>query len=141
MLIVYPLEGYNTFISEESATYGLTQLGSGEEWALLTPEEHESLLTMSALIISAAAYITDPGCNYAYAQLMLLHADLQNDGMYINVTDNKQKYTEAEVVGVVKVKYNLDSGYSDSLPSIVTSMLSGCLKDSGIPMTRGFSVA
>ncbi len=141
MLIVYPLENCNTFISEEDATAKLTELGSGTEWALLTPEEKETALVLSAAMISAAAYITSPGCYYANAQVMLIHADLKNDGKYMSSTDQTQKYTKAEVVGVVKVEYNIKDGYSDNLPGIVKGMLHDCLKDSSMAITRGFTVA
>jgi hypothetical protein len=137
-MTVYPAENWDTFIDVATADQSMTDLGSGDKW---DSADKEVLLRKSALMIKA---LCDTGkkCLYAEAQIMLIQADIENDGKYLTLTIKENKYKKAKV-GDLAVEYKDNSKTSalDSLPSVVKSMLKGCLKNSSEKIARGFIVA
>lgn len=133
-MIVYPLENYNTFVSVADMSTKLTELGSGSKWDALTNKE--VVLSISTAILKATCFVSDT-CPFAEAQVMFIHSDLVNDSKYTKMVDQSNPYTKAKI-GSLSVEYNLEN--SDVLPSIVKSILSGCLKDSDKPTATGFNL-
>lgn len=139
-MIVYPLSNYNTFIGVEDATTRLSELGVGAKWVAFTAEKKKYMLVMSTEIIRASAYIGRKNSRYVDAQVMLIHADITNDGKYLVTKDSPNAYTEAKV-GSLQVKYKLDDDKKSLLPEIVKAILSDCIKSSDATTVRGFNIA
>ena len=137
-MIVYPLENYSTFINVADATAKLTELGAGDEWAFKSVTEQEVMLAVSTQIIKSLCDIIEGGCLYAEAQVMIIQSDMANNGKYLTSVDTTQPYKKAKI-GSLNVEYNLVD--IEHLPSLVKSMLSGCLKVSDSPRAIGFTLA
>lgn len=131
-LVIYPEEGWNSFVTIAEATAGLHEISDGVAWDALTVEEQEQMLVTSALLLSSVATPSD-SCNFAQAQILLVQFDLQNNGKYLSfVTTPDGEYTRAKV-GPLEVEYNLggsDTGMASGaggLPDMVLGILSDCL--------------
>ncbi|MDM5264684.1 hypothetical protein PF327_10805 [Sulfurovum sp. XTW-4] len=138
-MVVYPLDGWNTFIDVADATTRLTELGSGSKWDPLTTAEKEAMLHKSAAIINATCNLNTT-CQFDVAQVLLIQGDLENNGKYLSMTDTSVKYKSAKV-GSLDVEYNLTESGEVLLPPVVKSLLSSCLKNSSVPMAKGFTLA
>ncbi len=134
-IVVYPADGWNSFVSIQDATDGLNQIGGGAKWGALSLEEQETLLVVSAMLLSSVATPSDK-CPFPQAQILLLQFDLQNDGGYLSFTVSPDGEYKRASVGSISVEYNLGGndigmgGSASSLPPIVESLLSGCLMSS-----------
>ena len=138
-MIVYPLDNYNTFISKAEIITKLAEFGSGALWNAKTVPERESTLAISTALIKATCNITPNTCSFKEAQIMLIHLDLNNSGKYLALKDSNIAYKKAKV-GSLSVEYNLSASSSSGLPSVVKSILNGCLKNGDKPIARGFDV-
>lgn len=139
MLIVYPLENWNTFISVSDATIKLTELGGVDKWNPLSDSEKEVMLSHSAFLIKSTCNIRENSCVFADAQVALIQADQANNGKYLTSVVEVQKYKKAKV-GSLSVEYADIDTSSVNFPSVVSSILSKCLK-SNRQGARSFKLA
>ncbi len=143
-IIVYPADGWNSFISVAEATDDLNLIGGGTEWGALTLLEQEQMLVKSALLLVSVA-VPNGICNFIGAQVLLLQFDLQNGGKYLSfVTTSESEYKRAKV-GPLEVEYNIEgegggmAGGVSGLPDMVTGMIADCLL-SGDNRVTGFKL-
>jgi len=139
MLIVYPLENWNTFISVADATTKLLELGGEDKWNKLSNKAKEVMLSRSAFLIKSICNIRENSCVFSDAQVALIQIDQANDGKYLSNIVEVQKYKKAKV-GSLSVEYTDIDSSSVNLPSVVNALLSKCLK-SNRQVARSFKLA
>jgi len=144
MIIVYPEDGWNSFVDVIVAGEKLEAIGGGDKWNALTDPEKEQMLIKSAMLLTVSA-TPSTECNFPDAQVLLIQFDLENGGKYLSFEDSSGgEYTRAKV-GTLEVEYNLkDEGIGmasggGGLPPMVTTILNDCLRNVG-NVTRGFHV-
>ena len=142
-LIVYPVDGWNTFVNIADATALIHSVSDGAKWDALTVGEQERMLITSAMVLSSVSDVSTL-CDFTQAQIMLIIFDLENNGIYLTfVTAASGEYKKAKV-GPLDVEFNLDNGGAgigsgaSGLPSIVQSLLKDCI--SGGTGTQGFTI-
>jgi hypothetical protein len=139
MIIVYPADGWNSFISVADAIAQLNAIDPLHRWEALTLEQQEAELVLSATILASVATVSTV-CDFAMAQVMFLQANIESDGKYLSLKDVSTLYTSTEI-GSIAVEYRDDAGKYVPIPPIVSSILRACMIDSSMPVTRGFTVA
>ena len=143
MLIVYPLDGWNTFVDVADATVLIHSVSDGAKWDALTPVEQERMLITSAMLLSSIADVSTQ-CDFIQAQVMLIMFDLENNGIYLTFTTAASGEYKKAKVGPLDVEFNLDNGGAgigsgaSGLPSIVQSLLKDCISSGN--RVEGFKI-
>lgn len=124
-LILYPLDGYDTFCSLADAESLITNnIPSIQHtaWDALQDPEKEILLRQATLIIKNKIDLPEELEN----ELKLATVYLANSSVGLDMTndDGKSNIKSKEIVGVVKTEFFGKSSDSNSLPDMVTMLLS-----------------
>lgn len=124
-LILYPLDNYDTFCSlADAETLIANNIPSAQHtaWDALTDPEKEILLRQATLIIKNKIELPDLLEN----ELKLAAIYLANSSVGTDMTkdDGKSDVKVKEIVGVVKTEFFGRAKDSNSLPDMVTMLLS-----------------
>lgn len=125
MLIIYPLDNYDSFCSLADAETLITNNIPATQhtaWDALTDPDKEILLRQSTLLIKN--YITLPVD--LENELKLATVYLANSSVNVDMTgdDGKSNIKSKEIVGVVKTEFFGRGNDSNSFPEMVTMLLS-----------------
>jgi len=131
MLILYPLENYNSFIDIPTLKSIYSNLTSVPDSTL------EQLLKLACISIKSVAIITENyKCDYGLAQANLVNSDILNGGIYLNGLMGED--IKRAKIASLEVEFNTEVSNTSlvKLDAITKNLLYDCLKSNSI--SRGF---
>ena len=142
MLVIYPDDGWNSFLDIPTADALIATLTSGTEWSSLDDPSKEIVLVNTALYLRSIARV-NPECDFATAQALVIQYDLVSGGIFTGYSFSLEKYDEVKVASI-KVKYDkqkISTSISD-IPLPIAGLLRDCLFDQSGQgnVTTGFEI-
>ncbi len=140
MIIVYPTDGWNSFLSEADADVKIASITGDTLWSDLDSAAKEVLLINSALYLTAIAEV-NLKCDFPTAQAVVIQSDLVSGGVLTGYKVSLGEY-DAVKVGPISVDYASTgkTTASENIPPMVSGLLRDCLYNQG-GMTQGFDLA
>ena len=135
MIIIYPNDGWNSFVSSTTASLFMDVQLNNAAWESMDAVKQDALLTQTALQIKLCDGINLPEDNTNDLQVAQLYLILQASNTDMTAYDANQKAITKEKVDGLEVTY--DSAYkannNSSFNPITTSLLKqyGCINKSG----------
>ncbi len=140
-IIVYPEDGWNSFITEVKADEIISTMTSDGVWLGMSTEDKEVLLVNSTLYIRAIADI-EGACDFETAQAMVIQFDITSGGVLLSYLITVNKY-DAVSVGSISVDYAEQRASTDAenIPGMIQGILRDCLIDtSSYGRAEGFEI-